>query len=33
MELASHDDVYKMIVESHKNKVYLKEKMVWKILI
>ncbi len=33
MELATYEDVYKMIVKSHAHKVYLKEKMVWRIII
>ena len=33
IELADDADVYKKIQESHANKVYLKEKLIWKILI
>jgi|LauGreDrversion4_2_1035121.scaffolds.fasta_scaffold5900307_1 hypothetical protein len=33
MELADESDVYKKIVDSQANKVYLKEKFVWKVLI
>jgi len=33
MEFADDGDVYKRIEESQANKVYLKEKTVWKILI
>lgn len=33
MELADDSDLYKRLVDSHANKVYLKEKLVWKILI
>lgn len=33
MEFADEGDCYKAITESHAAKVYLKEKMVWKIII
>ena len=33
MELADDGDAYQKIVESQANKIYLKEKMVWKTLI
>jgi len=33
MEFADDGDVYNRIVESQSQKVYMKEKMIWKILI
>ena len=33
IELADDSDAYKKIQESHAKKVYLKEKLIWKILI
>jgi NIMA (never in mitosis gene a)-related kinase len=33
MEFADDGDVYQRITESHEQKVYLKEKMIWKVII